>query len=256
MTIRSHARILWLESKYEFLRVWRTPGYTVPALAFPLVFYAVFGILMGRAGHQGSLTGLPTYLVATYGACGIMGAAFQSFGVNVALERGQGWLEVKRASPMPPAAYVVGKTAVVLGFSAVVLGALALLASFGGGVRLPLSAWARLGIALEFGVLPFAALALLLATVCSPNAIGHVTNLAFMAGALASGLSIPIEAMPGWWQRAAVLLPPYHYGRLALSAIGIESPWPIAVHVATLAGFTMVSLALAVLLFARADRRA
>ena len=36
------------------------------------------------------MNGLATYLVATYGACGVMGAAFHSFGVNVALERGAG----------------------------------------------------------------------------------------------------------------------------------------------------------------------
>ena len=46
--------MFWLEAKYEFLKVWRTPGYTIPALTFPLLFYALFGLVMGRSGRGGS----------------------------------------------------------------------------------------------------------------------------------------------------------------------------------------------------------
>ncbi len=249
------ARAFLLEARYEIVKVWRTPGYTVPALTFPVAFYLFFGILLRPTGTRG-LLGLATYLVATYGACGVMGAAFQSFGVNVALERGQGWLAVKRASPMPLAAYVVAKTSVVMVFGALVTIALAAIATGLGGVRLGAGAWVQLGLVLAVGGLPFAAIGLLMGVVCGPNAVGPVTNLAFMGGSAASGLWIPMEALPSWWQRAALALPPYHYGRLALAAVGIDSPWPPGVHVAALAGATVLALGAAYVAFARGEERA
>ena len=121
MTRSSMLRLYALEAWYEVVKVWRTPGYTIPAITFPLAFYLLFAILI-RPGGRSSLSGLAVYLVATYGACGLMGAALQSFGVGLAIERGQGWLQVKRAAPMPLAAYFTAKLAMVLAFGVVGVG--------------------------------------------------------------------------------------------------------------------------------------
>ena len=134
MTRSSMLRLYALEPGYEAVKVWRTPGYTIPAITFPLAFYLLFAILI-RPGGRSSLSGLAVYLVATYGACGLMGAALQSFGVGLAIERGPGWLQVKRAAPMPLAAYFTAKLAMVLAFGVAIVGGLALLAIVGGGVR-------------------------------------------------------------------------------------------------------------------------
>lgn len=42
-------------------------------------------------------------------------------GAGLAIERGQGWLQVKRASPMPPFAYVTAKIAMAMLFSLIVV---------------------------------------------------------------------------------------------------------------------------------------
>ena len=44
-----------------------------------------------------------------------------SFGVSLAMERGQGWLQVKRASPMPIAAYFFAKLFIAVVFSTVII---------------------------------------------------------------------------------------------------------------------------------------
>lgn len=255
MTRSSRLRLYALEAWYEILKVWRMPGYTIPALAFPLGFYGLFAIALASRGTP-SLIALPAYLVATYGACGLMGAALQSFGVGLAIERGQGWLQVKRAAPMPLTAYIVAKLAMVLAFGAIIVAGLAVMGVLAAGVRLDGWAWLRLSLALGLGMLPFAALGLVLGVACGPNAVGPVANLLFMAGSAASGLWIPFEALPPWWQHAAAALPPYHYGRLGLAAIGIGSPYPVAVHVAALGGFTVLALLAAWWLFQRAEERA
>ena len=98
-------KIHLLESKYEFLKLLRQPAYALPTVLFPVIFYLFFGIGFGDRGAKG--VQMATYLVATYGAFGVMGAALFGFGVSVAIERGQGWLEVKRTTPMPISAYFV-----------------------------------------------------------------------------------------------------------------------------------------------------
>ena len=77
-----------------------------------------------------------TYLLATMGCYGIIGVALFGFGVGVATERGQGWLEVKRASPMPVPAYFAGRVAMCMLFSFIVFLTLFTLGVAFGGVRL------------------------------------------------------------------------------------------------------------------------
>ena len=91
-------RIHVLEAWFEFLRVLRTPAFAIPSLAFPVVFYVLFAILLpGQwGGYQKS-----AYLLATYGAFGVIGPALFGFGVGMAMERESGLLELKRVSPMP-----------------------------------------------------------------------------------------------------------------------------------------------------------
>src|SRR5579871_3219438 len=89
------------EARFEFLKMVRLPVYVLSTILFPLMFYVLFGLLLNR-GAEFSQVHFSTYLVATYGTFGVMGASLFGFGVGLANERGWGWLQVKRASPMPP----------------------------------------------------------------------------------------------------------------------------------------------------------
>ena len=73
---------------------------------------------------------MSTYLVATYGCFGVIGAAFFGFGVGVATERGQGWMLAKRVSPMPIGAYFAAKIFMSLVFGSIIVAALNVLAQF------------------------------------------------------------------------------------------------------------------------------
>ena len=92
--------IYFKEAKYEFLKSLRYPMYSVSTMLFPIMFYVLFGLVMGKQMIGGVRT--TVYLLAAYGTFGVMGASLFGFGAGVAMERGYGWLQVKRASPMPP----------------------------------------------------------------------------------------------------------------------------------------------------------
>jgi ABC-2 type transport system permease protein len=239
----SPARTYALEAKYEFLKLLRMPGYAIPSIAFPAMFYLLFGIVFGR-GTVGGMT-VPTYLIATYGAFGVIGASLFGFGVGVAVERGQGWLMLKRASPMPPMAFFVAKLVMCTMFAAAVVSVLAVLGVTLGGVRLLPEAWFRLGTTLIVGAIPFCALGLGLGYLLGPNSAAPIVNLIYLPMSFLSGLWMPFEILPPAVKTFAPFLPAFHFGQLALGAIGAGAGGPAWSHITALGGFTLVGLGLA-----------
>src|ERR1041385_7479265 len=139
--LRTHV----LEIKYEFLKALRMPQYSLPTLLFPIIFYIFFSTVLGRQ-HSGGMSAA-TYMLATYGAFGVIGASLFGFGVGVATERGQGWLQVKRTTPMPMSAYFVAKIAMAVLFSVIIVLGLMFVGVTLGGVHLSLGrALALLGV--------------------------------------------------------------------------------------------------------------
>lgn len=255
-TAQTPSRSLWriyaLEAKYEFLKQMRLPAYVVPSLAFPLVFYFMFGVALPH-GH--SAFDIATYMLATYGAFGVMNVSLFGFGVGVATERGQGWMLFKRASPMPPFAYFAAKLATILLFSLIMTSALFLLGATAGGVRMPAGTWLSLLGSLTLGTIPFAAFGLAVAYWAGPNSAVAVLNILALPSAFGSGMWIPIQMLPPVVKKIALFLPPYHYAQLALRTLGMDRGEPVPLHLAALVGFTLLSLVLAWIGYRRDDGR-
>ena len=244
---RSIARVYWLELKSEFLKMFRLPAYALPTLAFPLLFYVFFGLAFGRGSNGMTMA---KYLIATYGAFGVIGASLFGFGVGVAIERGQGWLQVKRASPMPLGAWFAAKIGMAALFSAtIVLGLFALGATFG-GVRFTPAVWSELMVIFVSGALPFCAFGLSIGYLAGPNSAPAIVNLIYLPMSFASGLWVPIQFLPNFMQKMAPFLPPYHLAQLALKTIG-ATKGPLSTNVIALASFTVLFIALAAAAYRR-----
>jgi ABC-2 type transport system permease protein len=245
----SAARIYALETWYELLKMLRQPSYSVPTIGFPVMFYLLFGVLLGGRGVKG--IDLAEYLIASYGAFGVVGAAMFGFGVGIAAERAQGWLLLKRVSPMPPAALVLAKVAMSAVFGLIIIALMGLCGGLLGGVRLSAGEWAELAAVLVFGAVPFCLIGLAIGLAVSPAAAPGIVNLIHLPLAFVSGLALPVEAMPAAIRTLAQALPQYHLGQLALGAIGYaRQPEPLT-HVLVLAATTLVAGVMA----ARAYRR-
>jgi ABC-2 type transport system permease protein len=238
------------ETKYEFLKYIRIPLYAVSAILFPLMFYVLFGLLMGR---QGSIrdVGLSTYLIATYGTFGVMGASLFSNGAGVAVERGLGWIQVKRASPMPPFAYFFAKIVVSMIFGATVVCLLLVLGILFGGVHVTFSKALQLIATLVIGAVPFCAMGLVIGYFAGPNSAPAAVNLIYLPLSFASGLWFPISVLPKFLQHLAVVLPPYHLAQLALAIVGADQGGSSLGHWEYLLGFTLLCLGLARIGFQR-----
>ena len=213
-----HVLACWRrEARAEFLKVWRTPAFALPTLAFPATFYAVFALLLpGNFGPYDKAT----YLLATYGVFGVMGPALFGFGVGVAQERENGWLDLKRIAPMPPGTYFAGKIAMSMLFAVLVVLLLSLLA-FAGGVRLAPERWLALVGLLALAPLPFCTMGVLIGSAVRAPAAVAIVNLVYLPMSLLSGLWLPLSVFPPWLQAIGSWLPPRPLAEMALSLVGV-----------------------------------
>lgn len=230
-------RTYLLEIKYEFLKALRNPAYALPTILFPIIFYYFFGVVFG--GKQTGNVKMAEYLVATYGAFGVIGAALFGFGVTVAVERGHGWLEAKRTTPMPVSAYFIAKLAMAMMFSAIIVLILFAMGTWLAGVTLTFAKAATLFVTLVFGSITFCALGLAVGFLAGPTSAAPIVNVLYLPMAFVSGLWVPIQFLPNAAQDIAQWLPPYHFSQLALHAIGASRGEPVSVHI-----FAMVMAAL------------
>ena len=237
---------------YGLLGLWRIPAFTVSGLVLPVVFFAFFGLPSVGRPLEGVDAG--AYLLASFGAYAVGSMMVFNFGIGVANDRAAKVDLLYRATPLPPLVYMAAKLV-----TAVVFALLALLLLFGfatlvGGVRLQPDAWAQIIARLLLGALPFAALGFAIGYAAGPNAAPGVANLIYLPLSFASGLFVPLAAMPELVQRAAPYLPTYHYGQLAWGAVGAQSE-PLAVSALWLAGYGAVFLAIAARGYYAEERR-
>jgi ABC-2 type transport system permease protein len=146
---------------------------------------------------------------------------------------------------MPPTAYFLAKTVVSLLFGAAIVLLLSLLGYTLGGVRIDPPVWLGLAATLIAGAIPFCALGLMLGYLCGPNSAPAVVNLLYLPLSFCSGLWIPVQVMPSFLKKVAVFLPPYHLAQVSLRWLGADQGGSVFGHVAFLAGFTVLCLAVA-----------
>lgn len=246
-----HTATIYLkEVKYEFVKNLRLRIYTASVLSFPIMFYVLFGLVLSSNQMIGSMR-VPTYLIATYGTFGVMGASLFGTAAGLASDRGLGWLEVKRASPMPPFAYFVAKIVTSMAFSSIIVLLLFTLGITLGGVRMPLIEFAKLFGTLVAGSLPFSAMGLALGYFTGPNSAPPTINLIYLPMSFCSGLWVPMMFLPKVMRQIALALPPFHLSQLALGVVGAGLGQSAITHWEVLLAFTMICLGAARIGFQR-----
>jgi ABC-2 type transport system permease protein len=246
-------KTLLLEIKCEFLRLLRVRRYSVSVLAFPIMFYVFFGIIL-RNGQLGGV-GASVYVLCTMASFGVMFAPMIGLGAGIAAERDLGWLEVKRASPMPPAGWFIAKVSGSLIFCAIIVAALFTLAVTLGGAHMGVGQWAMLATALVAGALPFCAIGFFLGYLVTSDSAPAMINLVAMPMAICSGLWVPLQFLPGPIQRIAHALPAYHLSEMSQAIAGASGHGSVASHVRALASITVIFVAAGWLAWKRDEGR-
>lgn len=236
----------------EFLRLWRTPGFSVPTLLFPTMFFAFFGLPNADKSIAGINAG--GYMMASFGAYGVLAVMLFNFGAGVAFERASRMTLLMRATPLRPGVYFVSKLVGALVFALMTLAVLFGFGILAGGVHLPVETWLSLVSRLLLGSFPFIAMGFAVGYLSSANAAVPLLNLIYLPLSFASGLFMPLALLPKFIQRIAPYLPTYWYGQLAWSAVGAQAK-PVGQAVLWLAGYGVVFAVIALRAYWREDNR-
>ncbi|MFT3754624.1 MAG: ABC transporter permease [Pseudoxanthomonas sp.] len=232
-------RIYAEEARAEILRYLRNPGFMLPMLAFSTVFYVMFGIVMNHGNADAQ-----RYLLASYATFGVIGPGLFGFGVSLASDRDNGLLTLKRALPMPPLAWLLGKMVMAMLMAGVVMLLLLALGLFVAKVPLSFAQVLAMLATGVFGVLPFCALGMWLGSLIKGQGAPGLINLVYLPMAFLSGLWLPLSMLPKALSQIAPAWPSWHLNALMQTAAGTMNG-SVAMHVLVLAAFTTVFLLLA-----------
>jgi ABC-2 type transport system permease protein len=244
-----YANIFYKETRYEFVKMLRTKAFSLSVIGFPVMFY----LLVGSSNRHGMFA---RYVMPSYSCMGVVSACLFGIGMGIAMERAQGWLELKQASPMPRVAYLSAKLISCAAFALAIVAILVTLSVTVGGVSLTGGEALRLAAVILAGSVPFTAMGLLVALLVPANAAPGVINLIYLPMSFASGFWMPISSLPHWLRMVAPALPTYHLAQLALNIFGFAQPGSMLAHWEALAGFTLLMLGTAWIIFARSEAKA
>jgi ABC-2 type transport system permease protein len=238
----SSLRIFLLESRAEFLRLLRAPSFSVPTIAFPLMFYLLFGVLLGPAHGNAQFA---RHALASFMVLGTIAPGLFALGITLATDRERGLLELKRALPMPRGIYLAAKMAMALVFAAIVALLVMGLAVLLAGVALALAQWSLLLVLALFGVLPFCAIGLCVGALTRASAAPAVLNLIYLPMSFLSGLWVPLQFLPHSLARIAPLWPAWHLAQIAQAVVGAGDAHAVPGHLAVLGGVAAACFAFA-----------
>ena len=246
-------RIFASEIRYEFLRMLRTRAFSFSVIGFPVMFYCLFGLLMNH-GENIDNVAIAKYMLASYSVFGLISAALFGIGVGMAGDLAAGWLDVKRASPMPPIAYLLAKCVTAVAFGVIIVNILCVLGISFGHVHITFVEYASLIGLTIIGAIPFASLGLVLAQLVPANAAAGIVNMIYLPMSFCGGLWIPYKFMPKALKAIAPALPTFHLAQLMLSVFHYPSAGTVLSHVFGLIGFTLIMLGIAAIAFRRREQ--
>jgi ABC-2 type transport system permease protein len=227
-------------TRYELLRTFRNQRFLLLSLAFPLVLYL---LIAGPNRHEHDLAGTgvsaPLYFMVGLASFGAMNAMVSS-GARIATERAAGWNRQLRLTPLSARAYFRSKIVnsyLMAGATIVLLYA----AGASLGVRLPAGKWLEMTGLMLVGLVPFAALGVLMGHKIAPDSIGPamgglVALLAFLGGSwfpITGGGTLQhiAQDLPSYWlvQASHVSLGGQSWGAKGWLVVGA---WTVVLTVA------------------------
>ncbi|HXD58358.1 MAG TPA: ABC transporter permease, partial [Thermoleophilaceae bacterium] len=205
-----------------------------------ILYFLIAGPNRHDTNFGGSGLPAPLYYMVGLASFGTM-SAMLSTGARIAGERQVGWNRQLRLTPLSPRAYLRAK---VLTAYAMALVTLSLLYISGAtlGVSLPAHDWVQMTLLILVGLVPFAALGILIGHLVTVDSIGPVMGGTVSLLALVSGTWFPISDS-GFLHDVAQNLPSYWLVQASHVALGGDA-WPARGWI-VMAAWTVLLAALA-----------
>ena len=175
---------------------------------FPVIMLFIFGSAFSSSDLPGGVT-FTQYFAAGMIASGIVLSSFQQLAISIAVERDDGSLKRLRGTPMPPAAYLLGKVGMVFVVGLAQLAILLTVATRFYDVPMPdASGWLTLAWVFVLGTSACSLLGIAYSAVArSAKSASAVVTLPFLILQFISGVFFPFNELPVRLQEVAALFP-------------------------------------------------
>jgi ABC-2 type transport system permease protein len=228
--------------RFELLRTLRNRRVVIFSLGFPILLYL---LIAGPNRNEHSLSGTgisaPLYFMIGLAAFGTMNAVLSS-GSRIAAERSAGWNRQLRITPLTTRQYFRAKIAT--SYMLAVTSLLALyIAGMSLGVSLPAGHWIHMTYLILIGLIPFAALGILLGHLLTADSVGPAIGGITALFAFLGGTWFPITGS-GFIAEVAKEIPSYWVVQASRAGLGASQPWG-ARGWAVIAVWSIVLIALA-----------
>jgi ABC-2 type transport system permease protein len=206
-TLPSIAGVCRTRAGVELKEFFRQRESVVFTLMFPVILLLVFGAVLDY--DLGSGVSFTQYFMAGVIAAGILGASLQNMAINIATERSDGTLKGLAGTPMPKAAYFVGKVVQVLAVTVAIIVILLAIGTAFYGVDLPSgSDWVTFVWVAALGSAACTLLGIAVSSLArnGRSASATVTPIALVLQFI-SGVFFLFSQVPTWLQTIAALFP-------------------------------------------------
>ena len=209
--------------RFELLRTIRNRRVLVFSLAFPILLYLLIAA-PNRNEHSLGGTGIsaPLYFMIGLASFGTMNAMLSS-GARIAAERTAGWNRQLRITPLTTREYFRAKIATSYMLALLSLGAL-YAAGLTLGVSLPFGRWVAMTWLILVGLVPFAALGVLIGHLVTADSVGPAVGGTTALFAFLGGTWFPITG-GGFIEGLAKELPSYWVVQASKAGLGVPHPW-------------------------------
>jgi ABC-2 type transport system permease protein len=212
-------RLFLHEVRTEQLLFWRNREAAFFTFFLPVIFFLVFGSIYGNSTITKENVRAAPFLEAGMIGYGVASTAFAGLAITMVIRRESGVLKRIRATPLPPATYllaVLASTFVVFLIQTALIVAIGRLLFSVAIPNRPLSLLA----ALVIGAAAFAAMGLgLTSAVRSAEGSSAVVNFVYLPMAIISGTFFSPKEYPGFLRAIADVLPLTYFTKLTRNVV-------------------------------------
>jgi ABC-2 type transport system permease protein len=229
-----------------FLDLVRWPGYVVPTVVFPAMFFVFFDLSFARESSANA-----AFLTLAFIVFAVVGVTFYQFGVNIALDRGRPWERYLRTLPATAIERFTARIVTAMIFALATAAVVALVAVAFTPIHLSLVQWLLVLLYCIAGGVPFVFIGITIGYWASAPAAMPIATATNLLLAYAGGLWIPPKLLPPFVQAISPYLPTREFANLVWSITGRGSAAPALLGLAT---YTVVFAVTAVLVYRRDER--